>query len=159
MPRVSATPVELSDAYRETFLPERHSSLQANRTVLQDVRERLIQMQAPHLAAVRSPAVRADGERQPALAVEVDDLYAPGEPVRLKARTVHTDAVEGVQTRLEPVGVPDPAAVTAAFEQQSDGHWELTVELEAGSWRVAVSSVQAGPDAPPAVHDIFEVAG
>jgi len=45
VPRLSAIPIELSDAYRDSFVPERHGSLQRNRSVLDDVRGRLEQMQ------------------------------------------------------------------------------------------------------------------
>ena len=40
VPRASAIPIELSDAYRDSFAPERHGSLQCNRSILDDVRGR-----------------------------------------------------------------------------------------------------------------------
>ena len=55
VPRASAIPIELSDAYRDSFVPERHGSLQCNRSVLDDVRGRLEQMQVRGLRAVRGP--------------------------------------------------------------------------------------------------------
>jgi hypothetical protein len=46
VPRCSATPIEMSDEFRETFHSERHSSLQTNGYILDDVVNRLEQMVA-----------------------------------------------------------------------------------------------------------------
>lgn len=158
VPRLSATPVELSGAFRETFVAERHSSLQANRRVLQDLRERLTQMQARGHAAIRGPAVQPDGAEQAVFAVDVDDLYAPGEPVRVSVRAYNADVAGGVRARLERVD-PPARALTAELVETSDAGWELDVDLDAGRWRVEVAAAHVGSGSPPPVHDIFEVAG
>ncbi|PWT96406.1 MAG: lecithin--cholesterol acyltransferase, partial [Blastocatellia bacterium] len=45
VPRLSATPIELSEEYRETYFAEHHASLQNNDSVLADLSNRLRQMQ------------------------------------------------------------------------------------------------------------------
>src|SRR5262249_20568932 len=46
VPRVSAAPIEIFGEYRETFFVERHGSLQNNQQLLDDLFQRLRQMQA-----------------------------------------------------------------------------------------------------------------
>ena len=159
VPRASAIPIELSDAYRDSFVPERHGSLQCNRSVLDDVRGRLEQTQIRGLRAVRGPEESPAAAERPAIALDVDDLYVAGEPVTLRARLVNAQGTPGpVRARIEPVGVPSPAAAAALeFTEGPDG-WTLALqELPPGLYRAEVRTAKAGPLAPPPVHDLFEV--
>jgi hypothetical protein len=159
VPRASAIPIELSDAYRDSFVPERHGSLQCNRSVLDDVRGRLEQMQVRGLRAVRGPEESPAAAERPAIALDLDDLYVAGEPVTLRARLVNTQGAPGpLRARIEPVAVPSAGAAAALdFTDGPDG-WTLALEeLPPGLYRAEVRTAKAGPLAPPPVHDLFEV--
>lgn len=160
VPRLSAIPIELSDAYRDTYVPERHGSLQRNRSVLDDVRGRLEQMQVRGLRAIRGPEENPAVAERPAIALEVDDLYLAGEPVTLRARLINTPAAPGpLRARIEPATAQPGAALVAEFTETHDG-WVLPLtELPPGLYRAGIRTAKAGPLAPPPVHELFEVAG
>jgi hypothetical protein len=161
VPRASAIPIELSDAYRDSFAPERHGSLQRNRSVLDDVRGRLEQMQVQGLREVRAPGESPAAAERPAIALDLDDLYVAGEPVALRARLVNVERWPGpLRARVAPVDAPTavPARVVE-FAEALDG-WTLALEgLPPGLYRAEVRTAKAGPLAPAPVHDLFEVAG
>jgi hypothetical protein len=159
VPRVSAIPIELSDAYRDSFVPERHGSLQCNRSVLDDVRGRLEQMQVRGLREVRGIGPDPAAAEGPAIALDLDDLYLAGEPVTLRAGLVNAQGAPGpLRARIEPVAVPSSvAAAVLEFTEVEDG-WTLALEeLPPGLYRAEVRTAKAGPLAPPPVHDLFEV--
>jgi hypothetical protein len=161
VPRASAIPIELSDAYRDSFAPERHGSLQRNQSVLDDVRGRLEQMQVRGLREVRAPEESPAAAERPAIALDLDDLYVAGEPVTLRARLVNVQRPPGpLRVRVEPVDAPAAApAPMVELAEAADG-WTLELEgLQPGLYRVQVRTAKAGPLAPPPVHDLFEVAG
>jgi hypothetical protein len=152
VPRVSATPLELSDKHRETFRPERHSSLQANRAVLEDVIDRIRDLQARGLGEVR--AVEATAEGKTALSVDVDDAYLPEEPVEVRARVLGAEAVLGdLEASLEPLA--GAAAPRVERMQEREGEWRLAARLDPGDYRVTVRMAGGGPLRPPDVHDVF----
>jgi hypothetical protein len=161
VPRASAIPIELSDSYRDFFVPERHGSLQCNRSVLTDLRARLEQMQARGLREVRGPQESVAAAERAAVALDLDDLYLPGEPVTIRARLVNAGHWAGpLQARVEPV---DAAAGTDAsmhqFTEAGDG-WTLDLGgREPGLYRIEVGTERGGQYAPPPVHDLFEIAG
>ena len=160
VPRASAIPIELSDAYRDSFVPERHGSLQCNRSVLDDVRGRLEQMQVRGLREVRGPEESPAAAERPAIALDLDDLYVTGEPVTLRAGLINAQGAPGpLRARIEPVAAPAAAAAAAVeFTEGPDG-WTLALEeLPPGLYRAEVRTAKAGPLAPPPVHDLFEVA-
>jgi len=161
VPRASAIPIELSDAYRDSFVPERHGSLQRNRSVLDDIRGRLEQMQVRGLREIRAPEESPAAADRPAIALDLDDLYLAGEPVTLRAQLVNAQGSPGaLQARIEPVDAPTAASAQARkFAEAPDG-WMLGVEgLQPGLYRAEVRTEKAGPSAPPPVHDLFEVGG
>jgi Lecithin:cholesterol acyltransferase len=160
VPRLSAVPIELSDAYRDSFVPERHGALQGNRSVLDDVRGRLEQMQVRGLRAVRAPEESPAAAEWAAIGLDLDDLYVTGEPMVLRARLVNAQGTPGpLRARIEPV--TGQAAATAAvldFTEGPDG-WTLALEeLPPGLYRAEVRTAKASPLTPPPVHDLFEVA-
>jgi pimeloyl-ACP methyl ester carboxylesterase len=159
VPRVSAIPIELSDAWRDTFLAERHASLQNNATILDDLRERLVQMQVRDLGEVRGAMPVRGGENLPAISLELEDLYLRHEPVTLRAGLVNADPDEvgGLRARIESAS-NGRAALEGEFVK-ADGEWTLTAsELPAGVYRVRVHTSQSGFGTPTPVHDVFEVA-
>lgn len=161
VPRVSATPVELSESFRDTFVVERHSSLQANAHVLVDLCERLAQLQVRGLAAVRGPGGgRAAEESRPALAINVADAFVDGEPIVVEARFDGSEVQLGrPQARIEPLTAL-AAPVVRPFAPSPDGGWRLEAEgLPDGLHRLTVSVEGGGPWAPSPVHDVFGVVG
>jgi pimeloyl-ACP methyl ester carboxylesterase len=161
VPRASAIPIELSNAYRDSFVPERHGSLQRNLSVLNDVRGRLEQMQVLGLDAIRAPGESASAADRPAIALDLEDLYAVGEPVTLRARLVNVEGSPGaLQARIEPTKAPSAASLSARrFTEAQDG-WTLQVDgLPPGLYRVEVRTEKVGPLAPLPVHDLFEIGG
>lgn len=161
VPRSSAIPIELSDAYRDSFAPERHGSLQRNGAILDDIRGRLEQMQVRGLREVRAPEESHAAAEQPAIALGLDDLYLGGELVTLHAQLVNVEQSPGpLRARVEPVDahVASPMPIVE-FVEDAEG-WTLVLEgLAPGLYRVEVRTARAGPLAPPPVHDLFEVVG
>jgi pimeloyl-ACP methyl ester carboxylesterase len=159
VPRASAIPIELSNAYRDSFATERHGSLQCNQSILEDVRGRLEQMQVTGLAEVRAPEESPAAAERPAIALDLDDLYVIDEPVTLRGQLVNVERSVGpLQARIEPVDAPQPTERTVEFALAPDG-WRVEIEgLVPGLYRVEVRTTKGGPWAPPPVHDLFEVA-
>lgn len=119
VPRVSATPLELSDDPRETYATESHSSLQ-------NVDALLVQLMG---VLTREPlgAYRAspfDGFR-----LEVDDVVAPNQPLDV-----------GVAT-----GGPAPRVVVTVADADTDEVWQETSELDGdGRGRVTFAPLRPG---------------
>ncbi len=155
VPRLSATPIELSDQYRETFFAERHAALQNNPYALDDLRERLKQMQSTNLREIRG-AWNADVlAARGAISLDLDPLYLPGEPVRLRARTNGFDT--RLTARIQPADAGAPP-VELEFSEGPDGPELLLEGLAPGSYRVRVRPQTGGPRAPNPVADVFDVA-
>lgn len=157
VPRLSAIPIELSNAFRDTFVPGRHASLQRHDQVLRDLEQRIKQMQVQGLEAIRAPQERPDLEQRAALRVDLDDMYVSGEPVTLRARLLNAvEPSDGLIARITPVDPPGPLC-DHAFNEHSEG-WRLQIEdLKPGLYRVEVRTRKAGPQAPNPIEDLFEV--
>ncbi len=156
VPYLSAIPIELSAEYRESYIPERHGCLQNNLQMLNELRNRLRQMQIPGLGAIRGPEISADREQGAAIALDLEDIYVAGDPVLMRARLVnYGDDPGGMGARIQPLaGGP---AVKTEF-RELDGEWVLERDqMPPGLYRVEVGTRKAGPASPPAVHDIFEI--
>jgi hypothetical protein len=145
VPRVSATPLELSNQSIEVYIADRHASLQNNDPVLVQV-EGLLSGLALDLSAYYATKVR--------VGLEVDDLYAADEQVTVRAypenpavslEAVLEQAGDGVVVQRAPLpDVPD-----------GDGWRAATFgPLPAGSYRVRV---MGGAQVDP-VADVFLVA-
>jgi pimeloyl-ACP methyl ester carboxylesterase len=157
VPRVSATPIELGEEYRETFHPEMHGSLQNNNQILSGLLERLKQMQIPNLSVIRGPEIVPSTIGRPAIAIDLQDLYTSGEPIVIHARLVNTDTtMGGVKARIES----SSGAILAELDVEIDGDEFVfsKTALPPDLYRLTVSTVNTGPGAPTPVHDIFEVA-
>jgi pimeloyl-ACP methyl ester carboxylesterase len=160
VPRASAIPIELSEEYYDTFIPELHGSLQSNAVMLDELYQRLKQMQVQGLQAIRGPEPRPDAAVQPAISLDLDDLYVQGsESVELRASLINIPQPKGVlQAEIQAVGGRNLPPVTRQFRQEGT-EWVLTAnDLPAGTYRVTVSLARGGALTPPPVHGLFEIA-
>jgi hypothetical protein len=159
VPYASAIPIELSNEYRESFIAERHSSLQNNRRVLNDLISRLKQMQVQGLEAIRGAEISMEAASRAAMRVDLDDLYLADEPVKLYAQLVNLHIhPRAVIACIEPIAAAGNT-IEAEFCEDSDG-WALTIDtLPPGLYRVEIRTRESGPRAPTPVHDLLEVAG
>ena len=157
VPYLSAIPLELSQEYRETYIAERHGSLQNNLQVLQELRDRLKAMQIQSLADIRGPEVSSPAAERAAISLGLDDLYLADEPVRLSARLLHAaQPFGGLKAEITPVA-SDGRSLNLEFQPQN-ADWELQLDsLPAGLYRVKVHTDNVSGDAPSPVHDLFEV--
>jgi pimeloyl-ACP methyl ester carboxylesterase len=160
VPMLSAIPIELSEKYHDTFFPERHGSLQRNTAVLKHLRGRLERMQIRGLPTARGPDEAPEAAEQPAISLDVEDLYVTGEPVELRAQLLNVSEqvrAEPPEAMIEPVDARG-ASMKKPFQIEGDS-WVLRLDgIPAGLYRLEVRTPRAGVDAPPAVHDLFEVA-
>ncbi len=91
VPRVSATPIELSDVWSETFVAEKHASIQNNIKVLGDLRGRLSTMLSGAFGNVRGRTTRGIIAPTPAISLELDDVYTTQEPINFRAEIVNAE--------------------------------------------------------------------
>jgi pimeloyl-ACP methyl ester carboxylesterase len=137
VPRVSAIPIELSNEWRDTFVSERHASLQNNARILDDLRERLIQMQVD-IRNVRGTMCIPGGEKLAAISLELDDLYLTSEPMILKADLVNADdmALERSKVASNPFQEMVLHQCTILPKQKPAGCLALTTfRRESTAWR------------------------
>ena len=156
VPRYSAVPEEIDNEFRETFLAEKHGSLQASPIILQDVLGRLQQMQVPHIKKIRGPEITAEGS---AISLDLEDIYLPEESVRFQVRLVN-DASDADTVTGEIARVNDPSNSSQTVEfQKRGGLWEGHArDLNSGMYAIEVRTQRPYPLGPPPVHDIFAVA-
>jgi hypothetical protein len=143
VPRVSATPIELSDAGRDMFAADRHASLQNNDAVWAQV-QGILQTGQINLGAFKVPLVQ--------LSVQLDDAYSLDEPVRLRARS---DQIEPPPLSARITSIENMSTQTVKLTPAADGWHEVeTPPLSAGTYRVTVyGDVRVQP-----VTDVFTVA-
>jgi hypothetical protein len=156
VPRLSATPVELSMEYRETYFAQRHASLQNDDGVLSDLRERLKQTQV-NLSAFRGAAPSVEASEKPAISLGLEDLYLPDEPVRMTAKLIN---VSGPQLKAPTARITTDAGAPVIERKFSgaDDKWELVIDpLPEGCYRVTVLTDEFAAGAPLPVNDIFLV--
>lgn len=159
VPRLSATPYELSDEYRETFFAERHASLQNNDNVLTDLSNRLRQMQTSLKKFLGTPPPSPTAAAQPAISLHLDDLYLVDEPVVLRANLINVSKQIDETPPTARISQADSAGTTIERQfQRVNNEWELVCDpLTPGPYRVEVFSSEFVAGAPSPVHDIFEV--
>jgi hypothetical protein len=168
VPYLSAIPHELSDSYRNSFYPESHGALQCSDPVLDFIHGQMQDMQIRGLGNIRGPRFLPKRREYAAISLYVEDLYSTGSPVVIRARILEdgqdlTDMnqfrkhMSSLEALIEPANQAG-ASVRAPLRQA--GHeWVLAYEgLQPGIYRVEVRTAKSGPLAPPAVHDLFQVA-
>lgn len=159
VPRVSATPIEFDINQKLKpyirYFAEKHSTLQNNDSVLDDLIEQLKNLQRPKRKPVRG------GLSQTAISLELDDLYLKDELVTIKAE-VKGSFPQSVKDKLaleayiQPVS-PSGTQRRAEFKK-SEEEWLLSInDLKPGLYRLEAKTVQSGGGFPNAVHDLFEV--
>jgi pimeloyl-ACP methyl ester carboxylesterase len=154
VPRASAVPIELSEAALESYVGERHGSLQRNEYVLDDFCERLRTMQAGGLEEFRGP-IRAARQRR-TIDLQVEDLFLHGESVLIRARMSDGEGLAGGLVAEVTPAEGDPQQIR--FCDGMDG-WEVTLDgLQPGLYRVRVRGEVGGFAAPTPVRELFEVA-
>lgn len=136
VPRVSATPIELSEEGREMFAATQHGSLQNADAVLTQLRE-LVNSFYFDLGGFRKPEP-PPGPEPTRVALEVEDLFWGNEPVRIRARPSR----EGAALRATVRGKGGAGPVTRVELTAGAAGW-LEAELAPlpeGAYRVRVES-------------------
>jgi pimeloyl-ACP methyl ester carboxylesterase len=143
VPRVSATPIELSDDPREMYASERHATLQNKAQVLTQLMG-VLSREEIDLSRYRD----ALGRPRPRVSLEVEDLYLSDEPITARIRCEE----ESYMVRAV-VHDADGGDIVSYSEPIPGGDWadiELA-PLPPGAYRITV-----GEDAPvEPVSDIF----
>lgn len=140
VPRLSATPIELSKAKTETFVSCPHASLQNFEPVRVQMRAALQDVDISELRATEANA----------LSIEMEDAFAADEPFQVRARCPAAfDPLQATLTNLE-TGTES----VHEFEMRPDGWQHVhTSPLAGGTYRIRV---EAGYDAEP-ITDVFAV--
>ena len=154
VPRASAVPLELSKDALESYVGERHGSLQNNEYILKDFCERLKTLQSGRLDEFRGAAVEV---QRRSIDLQVEDLFLPGEPALIRARMSDGDSLAGgliaEVTSDKGIGKDYPFRENGAV-------WELTLEgLDPGLYRVRARGTVRGGSAPAPVREVFETTG
>lgn len=149
VPQVSAIPMELSSSFNNTFIAESHSSLQNQKQVLEDLRNRL-ELSQFDLATVRAS--------QTAISLNLEDLYLPDEAIVMRARVISTPGLATGKLKAQITSVSDESpAIHVDFEEREQ-EWVLAIDnLKPGLYRVTVQTENSSDQAPTPVHDLFEV--
>jgi hypothetical protein len=160
VPRASATPIELSTEVRDTFLSERHAALQVNAELLEQICMKLEQLHvAEFLSHVRGAPPSPRRERAPAVAIELDDAYAAGESVVIRATTInYVEPITNLQASVVPI---EPGGTPRSLAMRWTGEaYEVAFEgLSPGPYVATVTPGPAFPVPAPPVRDLFEVVG
>lgn len=143
VPRVSATPWELSESAREVFAAEMHGSLQNADGTLANLK-----------GVITQPGIdlRKFREEIPTqLTLDLDDVVPAGEPMSVRARALQGDPAIAVSiTNVESGQRFDELLKRAGEPGWRHGQYRLP----AGTWRVQISADGATP-----VTDLAVVSG
>ncbi len=155
VPRVSAIPIELSAEYRETYISDKHASLQNNRQLLGRMKDRLITMQDPIiLANIRGSATQP--ERSPAFSLEVDEVFNTNDSVTIQASLYNMEESKGIIARVKSLEsaklVSEVEMELSTTERVYFGEFGC---LSAGAYRVELSLPEQ-PNLDP-ISDVFLV--
>lgn len=132
VPRVSATPLELSDAEREVYAAEMHGSLQNADGPLVNVKGVLTR---PDIDLARFRA-----ELPTALTLDVDDVVLPGEPLMLRARAGEGHPV--ITAHLSNTASGEVLTDTLGRAREP-GWQQAEFDLSPGTWRVRIEAAGA----------------
>lgn len=150
VPKVSAIPIERSQALDNFFIAEKHGELQNQAQVLDSLLNTL-RMSQYNLSDVRK------GEPQTAISLSLDDLYLATEPISMRARLIGLpNSTTKLKADIEAVSSDRPTLMLDFVEQEKE--WVLAIEdLQPGLYRVRVRTENSSEQAPTPVHDVFEV--
>ncbi len=134
VPRVSATPFELINQQRETYAAQKHGALQNDsgvRSNLQGI-----------LTWSRLNPAKLRGVMPTTLSVDMDDVFAHGEPLAIRVRP--SGGNPAIQVTLSPMagGLP----VSDRLQRNRNSGWfEGEFDLAPGLWQVCVEASGAEP--------------
>jgi hypothetical protein len=151
---VSAVPIEHSDAWLNTFVSERHASIQNHAGFLQDLQNRLIQSQ------VRTGHIRGNvaAVPAPALSLRVEDVYVHGTAIALQATVKNVDPDDVELVRMKVTSATTNAVVFSGPCARVDGEWTAGLPpLPPDTYRVVVTAPIGVTAAIDPVHDVFVV--
>lgn len=142
VPRVSATPIELSQSHDEMFVAGQHAALQNAESVVFHLRGLLGDLD------INLDRFKALPSR---IAVQIDDAYGTDEPITLRARSEgHNELAVTI------VNVETNQVVASATAERGLGEWQEAefAPLSEGLYRVTVSDVNGAAEP---VSDVFAV--
>lgn len=151
VPQVSAIPIELSSSFNNSFIAERHGSLQNQSQILEDLRNRL-ELSQFDLGTVRSI--------QTGISLALEDLYLADEAIIIRARVISTPGLVTGKLKAEITSVSEQRPTLNLNFEEREQEWVLAIDdLPPGLYRVKVQAEDSSPQAPTPVHDLFEVVG
>lgn len=154
VPRLFAIPSEFADG-RETYVPDSHAGVQRNAFLLQHVVQHIVRMQLPG-ATPTMGAVRHAGA-QTSVEVEVEDVYLASEEA-IVTITAQDPMFSKYRMTLETM--PDRSASEKTVVDTAGSVTQFSLgRLRPGLYGVTVESDKIDPQAPPAVFEMFNVAG
>ncbi len=143
VPRVSGTPIEMSDARREIYAAEMHGALQNASGTLVNVRGALTREELD-LRVFQSAADAAT------LTLQFDDVLLPGETLQVRAKA--SERNPKLRVSLTPLGGGD--VIDDALRRDGDTGWyHGEFALPSGEYRVTAYAEGATP-----VNDLLVVA-
>lgn len=152
VPLLSAIPIELSDEYRESYVADKHASLQNNVSMLSGIAERLRSMQANDLKNIRGSIANPPGAKAPALSLEVDSIYFNSEGIISGGISNVANEPDVLVAKLRS---KSDNKVTDIKLERSSGYKAQLPSLASGAYHVELTSpgnVNAHP-----VNDVFIV--
>jgi hypothetical protein len=134
VPRVSGTPLELSDAEREIYAAEMHGSLQNADGALANLKGVLTRRDVD--------LKRFRDELPISLTLDLDDVVLAGEPLAVRVRA--SDGNRPVTARLTHMG-NNTEVLEVLGRSRHPGWQESELDLEPGVWKVRVEAEGASP--------------
>jgi pimeloyl-ACP methyl ester carboxylesterase len=150
VPRVSATPIELSKERRERYAAERHASLQNSSSVLFQIGGILTGEQ------IDLSQMRLSTFQKIAIALAVDDAYSTSRPVIVRARPQS----KGVRLTAVLVDIATGNQKARKSMTEGDNGWQTANFglLENGAYRVTIGSADTRVTSVTDVFTVFETA-
>ncbi|MBA3855376.1 MAG: lecithin--cholesterol acyltransferase [Cyanobacteria bacterium PR.3.49] len=152
VPRLSAIPIEYSNELRETYLIERHGSLQNNDQLLADVVERIRRMQSDKLKAIRG---EIGLNAKNGISLELPPLFV-NEPVCFTATVAGVAHVPKALTVRVSNAVTNEVVVEDAHMVRSGDKFELR-DLILGQGRFRLLIEADALDDIPSICELTEV--
>ena len=171
VPKLSATPIDLDGKLQNFPLVECHGSLQCNKQVWNVLKSYLEELQEGTTQDFTNPNMAPEDKEPPGISLDIDDLYLPDEPVKLRAEIINvepetlnsTGNFGGLNAIITPVRVSgEQEEVETDFKQEEDTRYVLTLDptvLAPGLYRLTVETGKSPAQAPKPVHDLFQVMG
>jgi hypothetical protein len=134
VPRVSATPLEMSDDEREVYAAEMHGSLQNADGSLANVKGVLTR---PDIDLKRFRA-----ELPTALTLDVDDVVLAGDPLVVRARAGEGNPIITAHLTNTATG----ETLTEPLARAREAGWQaVELDVAPGTWRVRIEAPGASP--------------